>query len=100
MTVRGIFVHMLCQTDCIVQYTYIVTIPLILVYAMGFAIIKYNVGYTFVPGHGSACYSRHLCFPLLTPLVFSHPNSMAVVAEVVPTRHVPPSVMPVYWVEF
>ncbi|TCD62709.1 hypothetical protein EIP91_006534 [Steccherinum ochraceum] len=36
----------------IMTYTYIVSIPLIVVYAIGFAIIKYKMGYSFIPGHG------------------------------------------------
>ena len=36
------------------QYTYIVTIPLIAAYSIGYAYIKYRVGWVFVPEYGSA----------------------------------------------
>ncbi|KAL4249232.1 hypothetical protein ABKN59_007241 [Abortiporus biennis] len=36
----------------IMTYTYLVTIPLIAAYAMGFSVIKYKMGYTIVPGVG------------------------------------------------
>ncbi|KAI0685585.1 hypothetical protein BC835DRAFT_1421119 [Cytidiella melzeri] len=36
----------------IMTYTYMLTVPLIMVYAVGNAVIKYNVGWTFIPGHG------------------------------------------------
>ncbi|KAH8096796.1 hypothetical protein BXZ70DRAFT_1009474 [Cristinia sonorae] len=36
----------------IMTYTYMLTIPLIVIYAVGFAVIKYKVGYSFIPGHG------------------------------------------------
>ncbi|THH29529.1 hypothetical protein EUX98_g4644 [Antrodiella citrinella] len=36
----------------IMTYTYFLTIPLICVYAIGFAIIKYKMGYSIIPGQG------------------------------------------------
>lgn len=36
----------------IMTYTYVTCIPLIITYAVGFAIIKYQYGYTYVPGYG------------------------------------------------
>ncbi|KAI0090827.1 hypothetical protein BDY19DRAFT_992234 [Irpex rosettiformis] len=36
----------------LMTYTYILTVPLIAVYSMGFSAIKYDVGYMFVEGHG------------------------------------------------
>ncbi|KAI0343625.1 hypothetical protein BDW22DRAFT_1356095 [Trametopsis cervina] len=36
----------------IMTYTYIVTVPLIAVYAIGFGVIKYKMGWTFVPSFG------------------------------------------------
>lgn len=36
----------------IMTYTYMLTIPLVGIFAIGFAIIKYQTGYSFVPGYG------------------------------------------------
>ncbi|KAI0079234.1 hypothetical protein K474DRAFT_1736289 [Panus rudis PR-1116 ss-1] len=36
----------------IMTYTYITSIPCIVVYAIGFAVIKYQAGYSFIPGFG------------------------------------------------
>ncbi|GJE98175.1 hypothetical protein PsYK624_143970 [Phanerochaete sordida] len=61
----------------IMTYTYLVTIPLIMAYSIGFAAIKYEMGYTYVPEYGiqpmpwqewPAKY-QHAIFPLY--LVFS-----------------------------
>lgn len=36
----------------IMTYTYITSVSLIIAYAVGFAIIKYQYGYTYIPGYG------------------------------------------------
>ncbi|EIW80587.1 hypothetical protein CONPUDRAFT_82756 [Coniophora puteana RWD-64-598 SS2] len=36
----------------IMTYSYIATLPLLMVYALGFTIIKYKYGYTYLPGYG------------------------------------------------
>lgn len=41
-----------------------------MVYALGFAIIKYNYGYTVVPGMGSRCSAGNVDISLLTPNYF------------------------------
>lgn len=34
------------------QYSYLLSVPLIMTYAIGFAVIKYSEGFVFIPGHG------------------------------------------------
>ncbi|EIN06435.1 hypothetical protein PUNSTDRAFT_115010 [Punctularia strigosozonata HHB-11173 SS5] len=36
----------------VMTYSYLLSVPLIISYSIGFSIIKYQEGYTFVPGHG------------------------------------------------
>jgi hypothetical protein len=38
------------------QYSYFITIPLIMAYAFGYTYIKYVEGYSFIPGHGGSSY--------------------------------------------
>ena len=38
----------------VIQYTYLLTLPLIMVYAMGFTVIKYQMGWTYIPNYGGA----------------------------------------------
>jgi len=59
-------------------YSYLAGIPLVMVYALGFAIIKYTYGYTFIPGMGivptpyelwsssaqNAIFPLYLCFSI------------------------------------
>ncbi|EKM53715.1 uncharacterized protein PHACADRAFT_260202 [Phanerochaete carnosa HHB-10118-sp] len=61
----------------IMTYTYLITIPLIAIYSIGFAAIKYDMGYAVVPGFGIQPVPwqdwpkkyQHAIFPLY--LVFS-----------------------------
>lgn len=36
----------------VMTYTYLITIPLIMIYSIGFAVIKYEMGYTYMPEYG------------------------------------------------
>jgi len=36
----------------VMTYTYLLSIPLLITYAVGFAIIKYHAGFVFIPGYG------------------------------------------------
>lgn len=47
-------------------------------YALGFAIIKYNEGFVYIPGHGGACKANvsHISYLTRPPLVVPKPYQM------------------------
>lgn len=57
------------------QYSYLATIPLIVIYALGFAIIKYTYGFTVIPGVGGG-HSRTCPPSSLTTASHAHPLSI------------------------
>ena len=43
------------------QYTYLLSVPCIIAYSVGFAAIKYQEGFTVLPEYGSESTSRLIC---------------------------------------
>ncbi len=72
-----------CHGSSFIQYTYLLSVPAVMAYAIGFTVIKYQEGFTVLPEYGSELLS--LFTPLLshsTDCKMSRPDA---VANVVPT---------------
>lgn len=63
---------------------------------MGFSIIKYQAGYSFVPGAGSKC-SRPCVNTKSTSSIRSYTNALAAVARGSQACHIPSSTCFFYW---
>ena len=77
------------------QYTYMLTIPLVGIFAIGFAIIKYQTGYSFVPGYGSRfflCVSRPSSNNVILSQMNSNSDTIRVMARVSQKSSFPSSI--------
>jgi hypothetical protein len=77
------------------KYSYLTSIPLIAIYAVGFSIIKYSYGFTVIPGTGSEWAQWQLWRPPLTPKFQSHAHSVRALARQCTKRN--PPIVPVFF---
>ena len=83
--------------DRLAQYTYILSLPTLATYAIGNAVIKYEEGFIFYPGHGS---KYHTCpwatnGPAHHVRSFSYPEAIPAVEGAVHTGDFPASDGPI-----
>lgn len=70
----------------VVQYSYLLSIPLITAYAVGFSIIKYTYGFTVVPTVGGGIPSHNRCIMADIP---SHARTLSTMESICTKSDIP-----------
>ena len=81
MTVSRNIYAVVVRLTILAQYTYLLSIPLIMVYAFGFTYMKYQEGYTVLPGGGCKLCQRALCLVLSD--VLRHTHAVFLMAQII-----------------